>query len=163
MADANGQEMEIVMNETYMGLAIKQAKLAAEQGEVPVGAVVVKNGRVLAQAHNLCEQLADPTAHAELLAIRQAGQALGDWRLEGCFLYVTAEPCAMCAGAAINARISRIYFGAFEPNTGACGSTVNLFLQTDARKTTDVYPGVLQAECQELLKDFFQKRRITSD
>lgn len=150
------------MNETFMEIAIEQAKLAASMGEVPIGAVITQGERLLAAAHNLCEKWNDPTAHAELIAIRHACKFLGDWRLEGCSLYVTAEPCAMCAGAVINARISRVYFGAFEPNTGACGSTVNLFLQTSAYKTTDIYPGVLQTECQALLTDFFQKRRLTS-
>ncbi len=150
------------MHERYMKLAIQQAKLAQKQGEVPVGAVVVKNGKVISQAHNMCEQLSDATAHAELLAIQQASQALKDWRLDGCFLYVTAEPCVMCAGAIMNARISRVYFGCFEPNTGACGSMINIFLQTNARKTTDIYPGVLQAECQALLANFFQAKRATS-
>lgn len=144
-----------------MKLALEQAKQAETIGEVPIGAVIVKDNQVIAAAHNLCESKKDPTAHAELLAIQKACKALGDWRLDGCALYVTAEPCTMCAGAIINARISRVYFGAFEPNTGACGSTVNVFLQTNAYKTTDIYPGVLQAECETILKDFFQKRRVT--
>ena len=148
------------MQKRYMKLALKQAKLAESMGEVPIGAVIVKGETVLSSAHNLCETKKDPTAHAELLAIQRACDVLGDWRLDGCSLYVTAEPCAMCAGAIINARISRVYFGAFEPNTGACGSTVNLFLQTNAYKTTDVYPCVLQAECEKILVDFFKKRRL---
>lgn len=150
------------MQEAYMKEAIALAQQGAALGEVPIGAVLVKDDRILAGAHNLCESLHDATAHAELLAIREAGRMLGDWRLDGCSLYVTAEPCAMCAGAIINARISRVYFGVFEPNTGACGSTVNLFLQTNAYKTTDIYPGVLQAECELLLKEFFRTRRINS-
>ncbi len=148
------------MQKRYMKLALEQAKLAEEMGEVPIGAVIVKGETLLSTAHNLCETKKDPTAHAELLAIQRACDALGDWRLEGCSLYVTAEPCAMCAGAIINARVSRVYFGAFEPNTGACGSTVNLFLQTNAYKATDVYPCVLQAECEKILVDFFKKRRL---
>ncbi len=148
------------MQEQYMKLALEQAKLAESMGEVPIGAVIIKEGQVLSEAHNLCEKHNDPTAHAEILAIQRACKALGDWRLDGCALYVTAEPCAMCAGAIINARISRVYFGAFEPNTGACGSTVNLFLQTNAYKTTDVYPCVLQAECEKILVEFFKKRRL---
>ena len=148
------------MQKRYMKLALEQAKLAESMGEVPIGAVIVKGETLLSAAHNLCETKKDPTAHAELLAIQRACDVLGDWRLDGCSLYVTAEPCAMCAGAVINARISRVYFGAFEPNTGACGSTVNLFLQTNAYKTTDVYPCVLQAECEKILVDFFKKRRL---
>ncbi len=148
------------MHKHYMKLAIEQAKLAESTGEVPIGAVIVKGETVLSTAHNLCETKKDPTAHAELLAIQRACDILGDWRLDGCSLYVTAEPCAMCAGAIINARISRVYFGAFEPNTGACGSTVNLFLQTNAYKTTDVFPCVLQAECENILVEFFKKRRL---
>ncbi|MBE7043188.1 MAG: nucleoside deaminase [Ruminococcaceae bacterium] len=146
-----------------MRLAIEQAKKAELMGEVPIGAVVIKANDVIASAHNLCESTKDPTAHAELLAIQKACRFLGDWRLDDCAIYITAEPCAMCAGAIINSRISRVYFGAFEPNTGACGSTINLFLQTNAYKTTDIYPGVLQAECENLLIEFFRKRRITID
>lgn len=146
-----------------MQLALEQAKLAFQMGEVPIGAIVVADNQVIAAAHNLCETRNDPTAHAEILAIRQACQNRQNWRLDNCALYVTAEPCPMCAGAIINARVSRVYFGTFEPNTGACGSIVNLFFQTDAYKTTDIYPGILQEECQTILTDFFKKRRIKFD
>lgn len=146
-----------------MRMALEQAESAFQMGEVPIGAVIVADNQVIAAAHNLCETRKDPTAHAEILAIRQACQNRQNWRLDHCALYVTAEPCPMCAGAIINARLSRVYFGTFEPNTGACGSIINLFFQTDAYKMTDIYPGILQEQCQKILTDFFQKRRIKSD
>lgn len=147
------------MQEKFMRLALEQAEISAKMDEVPIGAVIVKDNQIISVAHNLCESKKDPTAHAELLAIKDACKKLNDWRLDGCSLYVTAEPCCMCAGAIINARISKVYFGTFEPNTGACGSTINLFLQTNAYKTTDIFPGVLQAECETVLKEFFKEKR----
>lgn len=145
------------MNEVFMKQAIDLAKKAYSMGEIPVGAVIVKNGRVISSAFNLCQQKRNCTRHAEINAIEAACEALGEKFLDGCDMYVTLEPCAMCAGAIINARISRLYFGAFEKESGACGSIVNLFLSTNAYKKTDVFPGCLEEECSRLMIDFFRK------
>ena len=142
----------------FMNYAINEAKAAYIEGEIPIGAVIVENGKVVSSAHNLCEKLSDPTAHAEMLAIKEACRKLDRKFLDGCEMYVTVEPCPMCAGAVINSRISRLYFGAFEPQTGACGSVVNLFLGTDAYKKTDVFTGDCEKEAQKLMKDFFASR-----
>ena len=146
------------MNKKFMTLALEQAKTAAKKGEVPIGAVVVKDDRVIAAAHNMCEALNDPTAHAELLAIRQAANTLGDFRLTDCELYVTLEPCPMCAGAAINARIGEIIFGAADPAKGALGSVTNMY-SFDFPNRPTVYGGINEKECLELLKEFFKEKR----
>lgn len=146
------------MNSKYMKIALEEAKKAAEMGEVPIGAVVVKDGEVLSAAHNLCETNNDPTAHAEILAIRKATEALGDFRLNGAELYVTLEPCPMCAGAAINARISEIVFGAYDSAKGALGSVTNLY-SFDFPNRPMVYGGIREKECLCILKEFFKARR----
>jgi tRNA(adenine34) deaminase len=143
----------------FMQLALAQAKAGALAGEVPVGAVVVKNGEVIAQAHNAPLGLKDPTAHAEINALRLAAQVLGNYRLEGCTLYVTLEPCSMCSGAAMHARLSRVVFGATEPKTGAAGSVLNLFDNTQLNHHTQVTGGVLAEECVQELQAFFEMRR----
>lgn len=142
-----------------MQLALAQARLAALAGEVPVGAVVVKDGQVIAQAFNAPVSRHDPCGHAEILALRAAGEALGNYRLEGCALYVTLEPCAMCAGAILHARVQRVIFGAAEPKTGAAGSVVNLFDNTQLNHHTQVIAGVLASECTNELTQFFQHKR----
>jgi len=142
-----------------MQLALSQARLAATAGEVPVGAVVVKDGQVIAQSHNAPVSSHDPCGHAEILALRAAGAALGNYRLEGCELYVTLEPCAMCAGAILNARIKRVIFGAHEPKTGAAGSVVNLFEHQVLNHHTAVQSGLLADDCTAELTRFFQGRR----
>ena len=141
-----------------MLLALNQAKKAMDLGEVPIGAVIVKDGEVVAQAHNLTESLKDPTAHAEILAMRSASQRLGDFRLTGCELYVTLEPCPMCAGGAINARLSEIVFGAPDPAKGALESVTNLYSFGFPNKPL-VYGSVMEKECLELLKEFFKEKR----
>lgn len=141
-----------------MYLALQQAKLAALKGEVPIGAVIVQENRVLAETHNLVEILQDPTAHAELLAIQQATKATKNFRLENATLYVTLEPCPMCAGAAANARMKEIVFGAWDPVKGALGGALNLFHYHLPNKP-QVYGGVLEKECAELLQECFQKQR----
>lgn len=146
------------MNKKFMTLALEQAKTAAKKGEVPIGAVVVKDDRVIAAAHNMCEALNDPTAHAEILAIRAAAKELGDFRLTGAQLYVTLEPCPMCAGAAINARIGEIIFGAADPAKGALGSVTNMY-SFDFPNRPTVYGGINEKECLELLKEFFKEKR----
>jgi tRNA(adenine34) deaminase len=143
----------------FMQLALTQAKAAAAAGEVPVGAVVVKNGQVVASAHNAPLGQTDPTAHAEINALRLAAKALGNYRLEGCTLYVTLEPCAMCSGAAMHARLARVVFGASEPKTGAAGSVLNLFDHAQLNHHTEIDGGVLASECATQLQVFFEKRR----
>ena len=129
-------------------------------GEVPVGAVVVRAGRILAQSFNLRETLHDPTAHAERLALTWAGRALASWRLDGCVLYVTLEPCAMCAGAIVHSRIARLVYGATDPKAGACESLFQLVSDTRLNHRVPITAGVLAGECGDVLKEFFQERRL---
>jgi tRNA(adenine34) deaminase len=143
----------------YMRQAINQAHNAWALGEVPVGAIVVKDGEVIATGFNQPIGTHDPTAHAEIMALRAAATLLGNYRLPGCELYVTLEPCAMCAGAMINARLARVIFGATDPKTGACGSIVNLFDENKLNHHTEVMGGVLADDCSSLLKEFFAERR----
>jgi tRNA(adenine34) deaminase len=142
-----------------MGLALDEARRAAAIGEVPVGAVVVKDGRVIAAAGNRPREERDPTAHAELLAIRRACEALGDERLTGCDLYVTLEPCTMCAAAISFARVRRLYFGASDPKGGAVESGVRFFDSPTCHHAPEVYGGIREGEAAQLLKDFFAERR----
>lgn len=144
----------------YMRQALDQAHNAWALGEVPVGAVVVKEGRVIATGFNQPIGTHDPTAHAEIMALRAAASILGNYRLPGCELYVTLEPCAMCAGAMMHARLSRVVFGAADPKTGSCGSIVNLFEQEKLNHHTELVSGVLAEECGKLLKEFFAERRL---
>jgi tRNA(adenine34) deaminase len=142
-----------------MAAALAQAQAAARAGEVPVGAVVVKDGRIVASAHNAPRMLHDPTAHAELLAIRRAAEALGDERLDGCELWVTLEPCAMCAGAIAHARIARLYYGASDPKGGAVEQGARVFEQAQCLHRPEIYSGMGEAEAAALLRDFFRQRR----
>jgi tRNA(adenine34) deaminase len=142
-----------------MARALELAREARTMGEVPVGAVVVRAGRILAQSFNLRETLQDPTAHAERLALTWAGRAVGSWRLEGCVLYVTLEPCAMCAGAIIHSRIARLVYGATDPKAGACESLFRLVSDTRLNHRVPITAGVLARECGDVLKEFFQERR----
>ena len=145
--------------EDYMRLALQLAREAAEQGEVPVGCVIAgPAGAVLGRGRNRREESGDATAHAEIEAIREACAALGDWRLEGCTLYVTLEPCPMCTGAIINARIPTLVFGAREALSGSCGSVIDLFSERYGHRPA-VYPGVLAADCAALLRNFFRGKR----
>lgn len=143
----------------WMRRAVNQARLAAEADEVPVGALIVRGGQVLGQAHNGREQLKDPTAHAEMIAITQAASAIEDWRLEGCTLYVTLEPCAMCAGAILLARIPRVVFGASDPKGGAVHSLYQLLTDPRQNHRCEVVPGVLGPQCGQLLTQFFAAKR----
>jgi tRNA(adenine34) deaminase len=143
----------------FMLLALRQAQAAADAGEVPVGAVVVRAGQVIASAHNAPLASHDPTAHAEVNAMRAAAQALGNYRLDDCTLYVTLEPCAMCSGAALHARFKRVVFGATEPKTGAAGSVLNLFAHEQINHQTQVTGGVLADDCAQVLQSFFEQRR----
>jgi tRNA(adenine34) deaminase len=148
-----------MVNEVYMSLALEEARTAFLQGEVPVGAVIVKEGSVLSRAHNMTEELNDPTAHAEVLALRWAGEAIGDWRLKECTMYVTLEPCVMCAGAIAAARIDQLVIGAFDYKAGAAGSVYNVVQDVGLGHRVRVVYGILQQECELLLKEFFKNRR----
>ncbi|WP_211443713.1 tRNA adenosine(34) deaminase TadA [Collimonas humicola] len=144
----------------YMQQAISQARNAWALGEVPVGALVVKDGQVIATGFNQPIGNHDPTAHAEIMALRAAAAILGNYRLPGCEMYVTLEPCAMCAGAMLHARLARVVYGASDPKTGACGSVLNLFEQEKLNHHTELTAGVLADECGTLLKEFFAERRL---
>jgi len=144
----------------YMTEALKEARLAAEENEVPVGCVIVHEGRIVGRAHNQRERLNDPTAHAEMIAITQASAALESWRLTGCTAYVTLEPCPMCAGALVLARIERLVFGARDEKAGACGTLCNIVQDDRLNHRVDITEGVLADEAARLLTDFFRRRRI---
>src|SRR5213079_1706855 len=146
MIDASGDEQ-------YMREALRQAQKAYEVDEVPVGAVVVRAGRIIARAYNQVELLKDATAHAEMLALTQAEAAVGDWRLTDCDLYVTKEPCAMCAGAVVHTRIRRVIFGCADPTAGAAGSVMNLLQMQSLNHRCQITSGVLQNECAAILQD----------
>lgn len=143
----------------FMQQALSQAHNAWALGEVPVGAVVVKDGEIVATGFNQPIGTHDPTAHAEIMALRAAATVLGNYRLPGCELYVTLEPCTMCAGAMMHARLARVVYGAPDPKTGACGSVVDLFAQEKLNHHTEVLGGVMAEQCAGLLKEFFAERR----
>jgi tRNA(adenine34) deaminase len=142
-----------------MQMAINQAAIAEENGDVPIGAVIVHEGRIIAKAYNERQQLNDPTAHAEIIALTQASEAIGSWRLHGCTIYVTLEPCPMCAGALVLARIDRLVFGTEDPKTGACGSLYNIVQDSRLNHQVQITSGVLMEDCKEQLQAFFQRRR----
>ncbi|MBI4661391.1 MAG: nucleoside deaminase [Verrucomicrobia bacterium] len=146
----------------FMGEALRQAARAYAAAEVPIGAVIVREGRVIARAYNQVELLKDATAHAEMLAITQAEEAVGDWRLNACTLYVTKEPCPMCAGAIVHVRLDRVVFGASDPKAGAAGSILNLLQFPSLNHRCEVTPGVREAECRSLLQSFFAEQRVRS-
>lgn len=146
-------------DEHFMRLALAQARLARAAGEVPVGAVVVREGEVIGVGWNQPIRAQDPSAHAEIIALRAAGRRLGNYRLPGCTLYVTLEPCAMCSGAIFHARIARVVYGAPDPKTGSAGSVLNLFAEPRLNHHAVVEGGVLAEECATLLREFFAERR----
>ena len=146
----------------FMHIALDLAQLAALNGEVPVGAIIVKDGVVIGSGSNAPISLQDPTAHAEIIAMRQAAQHLGNYRLVDCTLYVTLEPCAMCSGAMQHARIAKLIYGASDPKTGACGSVVNLMNEPRLNHHTAVLGGVLAEECGSVLSAFFKQRRLVN-
>jgi tRNA(adenine34) deaminase len=143
----------------FMGEALRQAAKAFEAEEVPVGAVVVRNGRIIARAYNQVELLKDATAHAEMLVLTQAEEAVGDWRLTDCTLYVTKEPCPMCAGAIVHVRLARVVFGASDPKAGAAGSALNLLQFPTLNHRCEITRGVREEECRSLLQTFFANQR----
>lgn len=142
----------------FIQIAKEEAYTAMKEGEIPVGAVIVKDGEVIARSHNLKEQLHDPTAHAEILAIKEACKVIGDWRLDGCDMYVTLEPCPMCASAIGQSRIDRVYVGTFNKDMGACGSIINLLDSRRLNSFVDVQ-WLYDDECSEILEDFFKINR----
>jgi len=146
-------------DESFMREALRLASKAYQADEVPVGAVVVRAGKIIGRAYNQVELLKDATAHAEMLALTQAEAAVGDWRLVDCDLYVTKEPCAMCAGALVHVRIRRVIFGCSDVRGGAAGSVVNLLQMPDLNHQCEITPGVLENECAAILQDFFRKKR----
>ena len=151
--------LEPLPDEYFMRAALRQAQKAYAANEVPVGAVVVREDKIIARAHNQVELLKDATAHAEMLVLTEAEAAVGDWRLMDCDLYVTKEPCAMCAGAAVHTRIRRVIFGCADPSAGAAGSMINLLQMPTFNHRCEITLGVLQKECASILQDFFRKRR----
>lgn len=148
------------IDDKFMELALEQARLAAERGEVPVGAVIESGGEVIAAAGNERERQKDPTAHAEIIAIRRAADVLGGWRLPGCTIYVTIEPCPMCAGAIYQARIERLVYGATDEKAGAAGTLFDLTSDPRLNHRTEVTAGVYADEAAAVLKDFFSRRRV---
>ena len=147
------------MDDHFMRLALQQAQQAQAEDEVPVGAIILNQDRIIAAAYNQREQLHDPTAHAEMIAITQAAEAIGDWRLEHCTMYVTLEPCSMCAGAIIQSRIPRIVYGATDPKAGAVTSLYSLLTDTRLNHTAQVTGGVLAEDCGRILTEFFRSKR----
>lgn len=144
---------------SYMREALRQAEKASAADEVPVGAVVVREGKIIARAYNQVELLKDATAHAEMLALTQAEAAVADWRLADCDLYVTKEPCVMCAGAIVHTRIRRVIFGCSDPRSGGAGGIINLLQHPALNHHCEITAGVLQSECASILQDFFRKKR----
>jgi len=147
--------------ETYrfMRAALGEARIAMDEGEIPVGAVIVAEGKIIGKGHNSTEKLKDPTAHAEILAIREASEFIGEKFLSECDIYITVEPCMMCAGAILLSRIRHVYFGAFEPKFGACGSVFNLIETEKYNHRPKVFSGILAEESEELLKKYFESKR----
>jgi tRNA(adenine34) deaminase len=151
--------IEMPSDDYFMREALHQAQKAAEADEVPVGAIVVRAGKIIGRAYNQVELLKDATAHAEMLALTQAEAAAGDWRLTDCDLYVTKEPCAMCAGAIVHVRLRRLIFGCADPRAGAAGSVINLLQMPSLNHQCDITSGVLQGECAAILQGFFREKR----
>jgi tRNA(adenine34) deaminase len=153
--------IDLQSDQHFMGEALRQAAKACEAGEVPVGAVIVREGRVIARAFNQVELLKDATAHAEMLALTQAEETIGDWRLTGCTLYVTKEPCPMCAGAIVHTRLARVVFGASDSKAGAAGSAMNLLQFPGLNHRCEITRGVRETECRALLQNFFMGQRLS--
>jgi tRNA(adenine34) deaminase len=151
--------IDLHSDDYFMGEALRQAAKAYERGEVPVGAVIVRAGRIIARAFNQVEMLNDATAHAEMLALTQAENAVGDWRLTDCTLYVTKEPCPMCAGAIVHTRVARVVFGAGDPKGGAAGGALNLLQFPTLNHRSEITAGIRLTECRDLLQSFFAEQR----
>ena len=149
------------MQEQFMKQALKEAKKAYNKKEIPVGAVIVKSGEIIARGHNIKEMKNDCTKHAEIIAIQKASKKLDSWRLTDCEMYVTLEPCSMCAGALIQSRIKKIHIGCMDEKTGACGSVLNLLEDYKFNHKIEIEKGILKEECEKILKDFFKELRKT--
>lgn len=145
--------------EDFMKEALKEAEKALSIGEVPVGAVIEKDGVIIGRGHNLTETSKDPTAHAEIMAIKEAAKTLGGWRLLDCQMYVTTEPCSMCAGATVLSRMKRVYIGTLDIKTGACGSIMNILQDERLNHYVQIETGIMQQQCEEIMKTFFKKLR----
>lgn len=145
--------------EKFMKEALKEAQKALTKAEVPVGAIIVKEGKIIARAHNIKEQKQDGTMHAEIIAIKKASKKLNNWRLTDCEMYITLEPCTMCAGAIISSRIKKVYFGTNDPKAGAVGSVLNLFEDYTFNHKVEYEKNILEEECRNILQDFFKKLR----
>ena len=146
-------------NEKYMKEALKEAQKAYKKLEIPVGAVIVKDGKIIAKAHNIKEEEKDTTKHAEIIAIQKASKKLNTWRLNDCEMYVTLEPCSMCAGAIIQARLKKVYIGTMDEKTGACGSVLNLLKDYKFNHKVELETGLLEENCKKILQDFFKELR----
>ena len=155
--------LEDKQDERFMKVAIEQARIAEENGDVPIGSVIVFQNQIIGKAYNQREQLNDPTAHAEIIALTQAAAAKESWRLNGCTMYVTLEPCCMCAGALVLARIDRLVYGCDDPKAGACKSLYNIVQDERLNHRIEVTSGVLADECSQQLQEFFAKRRIENN
>ena len=147
------------MQEQFMKEALKEAKKAYNKLEIPVGAIIVKDGKIIARAHNIKEEKQDTTKHAEIIAIQKASKKLETWRLNDCEMYVTLEPCAMCAGAIIQARLKKLYIGTMDTKTGACGSVLNLLKDFKFNHNVELETGILKDDCEQILKNFFKELR----
>lgn len=159
----NENKEKIIIEEKYMLEALKEAEKAYKKLEVPVGAVIVKNGEIVARGHNVKETKKDTTKHAEIIAIQKASKKLEAWRLEECEMYVTLEPCTMCAGAIINSRIKKVYVGTMDPKAGACGSVLNLFKDYKFNHNVEYQTDIMREECEKILKDFFRELRKSKE
>ena len=146
-------------NVKFMKEALKEAKKSYKKDEIPVGAVIVKDGKIIARGHNIKETKTDPTKHAEIIAIQKASKKLQTWRLSGCTMYVTLEPCSMCAGSLIQARIDKVVIGTMDEKTGACGSVLNLLSDYKFNHTVQIETGIMQEECKTILQQFFKELR----
>ena len=146
-------------DERFMGVAIESARIAEDNGDVPIGAVIVREGQIIGKAYNQREQLQDPTAHAEIIALTQAAAAVENWHLNGCTMYVTLEPCPMCAGALVLSRMDRLVYGCSDPKAGACGSLYNIVTDGRLNHRLEVSSGVMEEQCREQLQGFFARRR----
>ncbi|HAE42087.1 MAG TPA: tRNA adenosine(34) deaminase TadA [Clostridiales bacterium] len=151
------------MNEYFMTEALKEAQKAFDMDEVPIGAVIVKDGKIIGRGYNHKEETCDATAHAEIMAIKEASEKIQAWRLSGCTMFVTLEPCSMCAGALVNARIDKLVIGASDPKTGACGSVFNIVQDKRLNHQVELQIGILEEECSKILKVFFERLRWKTD
>jgi len=156
-------EKQDAIDEQFMKAAIDQAHIALENGDVPIGAVIVHQNQIIAKGLNLRHKLNDPTAHAEIIAITAAAEYIGNWRLHGCSIYVTLEPCCMCAGAMVLARLDRLVYGCDDPKAGACGSLYNIVQDERLNHRLEITKGILAEDCAKLLQDFFKKKRNSAD